>query len=185
VTRDSHDGARGPTDAAPTLADDALLTPFREADEPVLTTGEVRESVPFGGGPTAEGLDRLAAEGVLERKSVGDEAVWWLPGYTATDERRGPMPGATHEYEGGLSSQLENEISTLDAPDERERAAVYAACYYLSEYGPASPETLRAEVFPQNAGGYDDPDRWWRECVRPALAALSGVERDGEKWRIS
>lgn len=177
MTRDLDDGV-------PTLADDALLRPFRDADDPVLTTEEVRDSVPFGSGPTEEGLARLASEGVLERKPVGDEAVWWLPGHTDTDERRGPMPGATREYEGGLPQRLENAIATLDAPDEPERAAVYATCYYLSESGPASPATLREEVYPEHDAGYDDAERWWSECVRPSLAALPGVERDDGAWRL-
>lgn len=178
MTRDLDDGV-------PTLADDALLTPFREADDPVLTAEEVRDSVPFGRVPTEEGLARLASEGVLERKSVGDEAVWWLPGHTETSERRGPMPGSTRAYEGGLPLELENAISTLQAPDERERAAIYAACYYLAEYGPASPATLREAVYPDHQADYEDAEQWWNSSIRPALAALPGVERgeDGD-WRL-
>lgn len=183
MNRDPHDGP-------PTLADDALLAPFREADDPVLTAEEVCNSVPFGPGPTEDGLVRLTSEGVLERKAVGGESVWWLPGHTATDERRGPMPGATRE-EGGLPQQLENAIATLKAPDEPERAAVYAVCYYLAENGPASPKTLREKVYPEHAADYDDAEQWWNSCIRPELAALPGVERDdgedGEDsgaWRL-
>lgn len=184
MTRDSDDGTAGPFDGTPTLADDALLAPFREADDPVLTATEVRESVPFGGGLVTEGLQRLTSEGVLERKSVGDETVWWLPGYTETDEQRGPMPGATRDYEGGLPPHLENAISTLEAPDEHERAAVYATCYYLADRGPATAETLKSEVYPENPAGYDDPEEWWREAVRPALASLPEVEREDDEWRV-
>ncbi|MFC7079663.1 hypothetical protein [Halorussus caseinilyticus] len=93
--------------------------------------------------------------------------------------------GAAHDYEGGLSRRLENAISTLSAPDERERVAIYAVCYYLSEYGPATPETLRNEVYPTDTGGHDDAESWWSECVRPALAALEEVELDGDEWRIA
>lgn len=181
MNRDSHGGP-------PTLADDALLAPFREADDPVLTAEEVCDSVPFGPGPTEDGLRRLASEGVLERKAVGGEAVWWLPGHTETDERRGPMPGTTREYENGLPQQLENAIATLDAPDEPERAAVYAVCYYLAENGPATPETLREEVYPEHAAGYEDAEQWWNSCIRPELAALPGLKRengeDDGAWRL-
>lgn len=184
MTRDSDGVPPGPADGPPSLADDALLGAFREADDPVLTTDEVRDAVPFGRGPTVEGLERLTTEGVVERKPVGDGSVWWLPGHTGTDERRGPMPGATVDYEGGLSRRLENAISTLSTPDERERAAVYAACYFLWRRGPASPERLRSEVYPDQPAGYDDAESWWRDSVRPALAALAGVEREGDRWRL-
>jgi hypothetical protein len=185
MTRDSDDVTPGQSDGPPSLADDALLGAFRETDDPVLTTDEVRGSVPFGRAPTVEGLERLSAEGVVERKPVGDGSVWWLPGYTATDERRGPMPGSTHEYEGGLSRHLENAISTLSAPDEHERAAVYAVCYFLSRRGPVSSETLRREVYPDHAAGHDDAESWWRDSVRPALAALSGIEWEDDQWSLA
>lgn len=186
MTRDSEDSAP-PTDPAngpPSLADDALLAPFRQTDDPVLTTAEVGDSVPFRRVLTVEGLDRLASEGVLECKQVGDGTVWWLPGYTETNERRGPMPGATREYEGGLPPELENAISMLSAPSEPERAAVYATCHYLSEHGPASPETLRDEVYVDNPAESDDAESWWRQCIRPALAALAGVEQNEDEWRL-
>lgn len=185
MTPDPDDAAlSGPDERPPSLADDVLLGAFREADDPVLKTGEVWDSVPFGCAPTVEGLERLASKGVLERKAVGDGAVWWLPGHTATDERREPMPGETNEYEGGLSRRLENAISTLSAPDERERAAIYATCYYLSRCGPTGPETLQSEVYPDHSAGHDDPESWWSTSIRPALAALTDVEHEQDQWRL-
>lgn len=175
--------SRDPHDTAPALADDALLTPFRESTDPVLTTDEVCDRVALGRGPTEEGLDRLVGEGVLERKPVGEGTVWWLPGYTETEAHRGPMPGATRES-GGLPQPVENAISTLDAPDERERAAVYAVCYYLLERDSASPETLREEVYPDHDAGYDDAAEWWNGAVRPALAALPNVTCENGEWRL-
>ncbi|UPV74818.1 hypothetical protein M0R89_01810 [Halorussus limi] len=185
MTPDSDDAPRSALpERGSSLADDALLAPFRDADDPVLTTEEVGGSVPYRRARTREALDRLATEGVLERKSVDGESVWWLPGHTATEARDGPMPGTTNEYEGGLPQQLENDISTLSAPDERERAAVYAACYYLSEDGPATGDRLRTAVYPDYPAGHDDADEWWTSCVRPSLAALSDVERTDDGWRL-
>jgi hypothetical protein len=186
MTQDSE-GSPSPTapDGGPSsLADDSLLRPFRESDDPVLTTEEVGNAVPYRRAPVVEGLERLADEGVIKRKRVGEETVWWLPGHTATDEQRGPMPGTTYDYDGGLPRQLENDISTLSAPSEPERAAIYAACHYLAEHGAASSETLRDEVYFDNAAGYDDASSWLRECVRPALAALAGVEHVEDEWRL-
>lgn len=171
-------------DAAPALADDALLAPFRETETPVLTTDEVRDAVSLDRRTTVEELRRLLHEGVLERKTVGDDAVWWLPGHTETEGNPEPMPGASRERDGGLPRQLETEIGALDAPDERERAAIYAACYALFEDGSASPTALRSAVYPDHAAGYDDEQEWWTACVRPALAAVSGIVRDDGEWRI-
>jgi hypothetical protein len=187
VTRDSDESAlpTEPAEGPPSLADDSLLAPFRETDDPVLTTEEIGDSVPFRRVPTVEGLERLASEGVLERKEVSEGTVWWLPGHTETEQRRGPMPGATREYEGGLPLSLENEISTLSAPNERERAATYAVCHYLAERGSTSAEALRDEVHPDHAAGYEDADSWWHECIRPALSALTGVERAEGSWRLA
>lgn len=171
-------------DAAPPLADDALLAPFREAEAPVLTTEEVRDAVSLDRRTTVEELRRLLHEGVLERKTVGDDAVWWLPGHTDTEGSTEPMPGASREREGGLPQRLETEIGSLDAPNERERAAIYAACYALFEEGPASPAALRSAVYPEQPAGYDDEREWWTGCVRPALTDVSGVVRDGSEWRV-
>lgn len=171
-------------DAAPALADDALLAPFRETEAPVLTTDEVRDAVSLDRRTTVEALRRLLHEGVLERKTVGDDAVWWLPGHTDTEGTPEPMPGASREREGGLPRELETEIGALDAPDECERAAVYEVCYALHEDGPASPETLRAEVYSEHSAGYDDEREWWSDCVRPALTDVSAVVRDDGEWRV-
>lgn len=171
------------SESAPTLADDAVLAPFRERDDPVLTTDEVLASLPFGRPAARESLQRLNAQGVVERKAVGDDAVWWLPGHTDTDERAEPMAGATRRTEG-LSHELETAIQTLDDIDERERAAIYAACHFLHAHGPATAETLRERVYPEQSGGCEDENRWWTECVRPALDALPGVERTAEGWRL-
>lgn len=176
--------SRDPNAAAPALADDALLAPFRESEAPVLTTREVSDAVTLGRETTAEALRRLCREGALERKRVGDETVWWYPGHTATEEAAEPMPGASREREGGLPSRLETQIASLDLSDERERAAVYAACYHLYEHGPTDPATLREAVYPDHPAGYGDERTWWAGCVRPALAAVPDVSRSDGVWEI-
>lgn len=171
-------------DAAPALADDALLAPFRETEAPVLTTEEVRDAVSLDRRTTVEALRRLLHEGVLERKTVGDDAVWWVPGHTDTEGSPEPMPGASREREGGLPQRLETDIGAFDAPNEPERAAIYAACYALFEDGPASSSALRTAVYSEHPAGYHDEQEWWTGCVRPALTDISGIVRDDDEWRI-
>ncbi|UPW00801.1 hypothetical protein M0R88_01545 [Halorussus gelatinilyticus] len=185
MTRDSDDAPRDGSPERSSLADDELLAPFRETEDPVLTTEEVGGSVPYRRRATAAGLDRLANDGVLERKSVDGETVWWLPGHTATESRGGPMPGESRADEGGLPKPLENAISTLSAPSEPERVAVYATCYYIVEEGPATGDELRDGVYPDYPADHGDADEWWTTCVRPSLSALSAVERTESGWRLA
>lgn len=175
--------SRDLNESAPALADDALLVPFRESADPVLTARQVADNVVLDRDVVEDALERLARDGVLEHKTAGDERVWWLPGHTATEASRGPKPGATRD-EGGLPQPIENAISTLDSPDERERAAIYAVCYYLLERGATTPETIRRDVYPDHEAEYDDSADWWREAVRPALAALPVVSRTDGEWRL-
>jgi len=67
----------------PTVSDEAILAVFEESVDPVLTTSEVSEKIDIGHRGTYDRLKRLAAEGRLESKKVGDSGVvWWLPAAT-------------------------------------------------------------------------------------------------------
>ena len=64
----------------PRVSDDDILDVFRQASDPVLTTAEVADRVDIGHRGTYDRLQKLADEGVLEMKKVGDSgAVWWYP----------------------------------------------------------------------------------------------------------
>lgn len=172
-----------PHDNAPGLADDALLAPFRERDDPVLTTDEVVESVPFGRGVARESLARLNEAGTLERKAIGDDAVWWLPGYTETESGRAPMAGS-HPESSGLPREIETAIHTLESVNERQRSAIYAACHFLDSDGPVDEQTLREQVYPKQSAEYPDEATWWEDCIRPAFDALPSIECADGKWRL-
>lgn len=64
----------------PTVSDQEILDAFSEATDPVLTTKEVSEIIGLGRRGTFDRLNRLAEEGELEMKKVGETgAVWWSP----------------------------------------------------------------------------------------------------------
>jgi hypothetical protein len=64
----------------PTVSDDDILDVFRQASDPVLTTAEVADRIDIGHRGTYDRLQKLADEGALEMKKVGDSgAVWWYP----------------------------------------------------------------------------------------------------------
>lgn len=64
----------------PTVSDQEILSAFSEATDPVLTTKEVSEMIGLGRRGTFDRLARLAEEGELEMKKVGETgAVWWSP----------------------------------------------------------------------------------------------------------
>lgn len=63
----------------PTVSDEDILDVFREASDPVLTTTEVAAEIDIGHRGTLDRLRKLADEGTLEMKKVGDTgAVWWF-----------------------------------------------------------------------------------------------------------
>jgi CRP-like cAMP-binding protein len=64
----------------PTVSDQEILDAFSGASDPVLTTKEVSEIIGLGRRGTFDRLNRLAQEGELEMKKVGETgAVWWFP----------------------------------------------------------------------------------------------------------
>lgn len=68
----------------PRVADPAILTVFREAAAPVLSTSEVAAALPIKRRATHDRLDDLVERGVLARKRIGKSSVYWLPGHTDT-----------------------------------------------------------------------------------------------------
>lgn len=62
----------------PTVTDEEIIGVFRTASDPVLTTAEVAEEVDIGHRGVYQRLSRLAKEGTLESKKVGQGGtVWW------------------------------------------------------------------------------------------------------------
>jgi hypothetical protein len=72
----SEDTNPGPT---PRVSDDEIIDLFRDTDDPVLSTAEVTEQVPFKRRATYNRLRSLADESRLENKQIGGRnTVWWL-----------------------------------------------------------------------------------------------------------
>jgi DNA-binding Lrp family transcriptional regulator len=64
----------------PTVNDEEILEILRRADDPVLTTSEIAAKVDIGHRGTYDRLQKLADEGDLKMKKVGESgAVWWIP----------------------------------------------------------------------------------------------------------
>jgi hypothetical protein len=64
----------------PTVSDDDILAVFLNSRDPVLTTKEVSERIEIGHRGTYDRLSKLATDGPLKTKKVGDSgAVWWYP----------------------------------------------------------------------------------------------------------
>lgn len=64
----------------PTVSDDDILSVFKQASDPVLTTQEVASEIDIGHRGTYDRLKKLVDEDLLKMKKVGDSgAVWWHP----------------------------------------------------------------------------------------------------------
>lgn len=91
---------------------------------------------------------------------------------------------------GDARGSVRHAVAELSL-DEPCREAVRAAFAVVWERGEVETTGLREAAFAAADAGFDDPERWWTECVDPALGALPGVERvpadgDGgtdERWR--
>jgi predicted transcriptional regulator len=64
----------------PTVSDNEILEIFCQQADPVLTTAEVAAELDIGHRGTFDRLRKLADEGTIEMKKVGDSGVvWWYP----------------------------------------------------------------------------------------------------------
>jgi hypothetical protein len=64
----------------PTVSDEDILSVFRDSGDPVLTTAEVSNRIDIGHRGTYDRLKKLATDGPLKMKKVGDSGVvWWYP----------------------------------------------------------------------------------------------------------
>lgn len=61
------------------VSDETILDILRSADDPVLTTAEVAESIDLKHRGTYQRLTQLADEGQVQFKKAGAKAtVWWV-----------------------------------------------------------------------------------------------------------
>ena len=70
------------------MSDEEILEVLREADEPVMTTGEIAEQLPIKRRGLRDRLTQLYEEGMIGRKDVGRQGpvwIWYALGETATD----------------------------------------------------------------------------------------------------
>lgn len=72
-------------------------------------------------------------------------------------------------------SEVEAAIEELELPPG-ETAAVRAAFSFLRHWGDATTAEIVDGTYSEHPVGYDDPDRWWADCVGDRLAALPRVE---------
>jgi exosome complex component RRP41 len=93
--------------------DEEILEVLRTSDDPELTTTEVAERLPITRGTTRSRLQSLVDEGHLERRSEGNDVVWWLP------ERAGEAAAAADEAE---EAEAEVEEGDEEAEEEAEEA---------------------------------------------------------------
>lgn len=62
------------------FSDDEILAVFHESEDPFLGTAEVQEAVGYSQQKGAYArLQKMAAEGQLEKKKVGTVTIFWLP----------------------------------------------------------------------------------------------------------
>ncbi|WP_232686045.1 hypothetical protein [Halobacterium zhouii] len=83
------------------------------------------------------------------------------------------------EDEAVTRSSVKFALERLDLTDA-ERAAVREAFRVLAHEGEVTAADVVDRVYADHDAGYDSPDGWWADCVRPAFEAFPGVERVDE-----
>jgi hypothetical protein len=192
----------------PRVTDKDLLDVFRDAEDPVLSTAEVAESVPIKRRGTLNRLRDLEDAGDLESKQIGGRnTVWWLAGLMDTESARNDTPADTPTTDAdaesadtrGESDTLEDRardrLDTLDLAGagtdyERRRDAVLKMYEYLQERpGERVSKGDFADLLDGTNVGYGGGfASLWANWVkssgdRPnALDTLPGVELQGNDY---
>ncbi|WP_415383557.1 winged helix-turn-helix transcriptional regulator [Halosimplex sp. TS25] len=102
------------------VTDEDILRYFRESGEHVLTTSEVADGVDVSRRTALRRLARLADEGAVRRKDVGDRsAVWWLP--DSADE---PAPTSSDDPFMNAETFSSGRSGVSESVDDELAAAV-------------------------------------------------------------
>lgn len=92
------------------VEDEEILEVLRSADEPHLSTTAVADELPITRGRTRTRLQRLTDDDELERKTVGNEVVWWLA-ERADEIESEESAKAEAEAEAEAETQTETEAA--------------------------------------------------------------------------
>lgn len=97
-----------------TVDDETILEVLRSNDTPRMTTTEVAGKLPVTRSTTRTRLQRLVDDDLLERKTEGNNVVWWLP------ERADELDAwnADEEAEEAETEEIEETEETEETTDE-------------------------------------------------------------------
>lgn len=126
-----------------------------------------------------ERLVHLADNGLV--RDAGDDT------YALTRSGRRVLLSSSDEYEDeeiDVPAGVERSISALALRPDAEKA-VRNAFSFLQKWDEATASEIKDGVFSEKSAGMDDPDEWWDDLIRDALASLPGVEppENGGRWR--
>jgi hypothetical protein len=184
----------------PRVTDKDLLDVFRDAEDPVLSTAEVAESVPIKRRGTLNRLRDLEDAGDLESKQIGGRnTVWWLAGLMDTESDQSETPAKPPTTDGDAeSADTRAESDTLaedvraylereDVPPKTEhgRSAVVDVFRYLREHGTAKTGELQDAVHPDYAEEWSTGRTMWNAIDR-YFDDVPGIEKAGRgKWKYT
>lgn len=176
------DGASG-HDGGDDLPIDRIPDPFEESDGPDADHGSDGPGPTGGTDDAGSGRTGGKADGEDDDGDDGTAGEWNLDGFTI----HGSGPTPTRGDRGGVFEEVDERLAEFDVPGTSEmmrewrRGAVRAAFEHLHAEGEARSAAIVEAVYPGHRAGYADRGEWW-DYVAPMLAALPGVERDGDRW---
>lgn len=178
---------------SPDVEDVQFIDVLRSREDPVLTTKEIAQELPIGERAVIKRLTTLHNRGLVERKDVGGNSVWWVPIPPDAPDQKLIQQAVQHRnrYKHANSPpdstrQLNEEIAQLDIPATEEtetarRQAVAAAYAYLQKQENVPKREFIENLYVKHSAGYDSPRSWWEKLIRPALKQLTTVENATRK----
>lgn len=183
---------------------DALQDAFRETDAPVVGTRAVADRLDRERRRVYDDLVLLERAGDVDSYSPHSKArVWWPAPHpwqasaaasgppaptadespTRTDERDDAVAGRSDGAQTLAALAHDAHVPGAGAGDtaQQRHQSLQAVLEELRDRGAATRGELQDDVFPDHSAGYETPNSWWKNCIRPALAELA--DRDDRLQR--
>lgn len=177
-----------------------VIEAIHDHKDPVVTAGELAESLPVTSRTVTSRLRELDAAGDVERKDVGGRAVvYWLPGTRKPRADASPRERSLATDQADLPVSVDgagtkNDIAEYDIDEEpadvdaivdeielpgrgdrveMRRNGVRACLRYLREHGQAQRSDWIEDVYPDHPAGFGSSGGWWNAIGKQGLSEIA------------
>ena len=151
-----------------------------------ITAGDVVDELGIARRTAHNKLGALVERDVLETRKIGARGrVWWRPILADSGDTQPPRDGRESVETSPVSESLDETVDRIADESIRgsgskhaaRKEAFFAVVDYLREYGSATPDDLKREVYPNHRARHTDGDdpahSWWKNSMYPPLRDLA------------